>query len=532
MPPSKDTPIVDVRFDGPYRRLPNSFGDEWAPTWAADGALYTASDDGHGFGGITGRPIAFSRIDGEVAEELTGHTVNGLDEYQNLGSQGPESAMWKATPARRIGEHDFTIHAVDGGTFEIRRSDPDGTTVSHVSLPQIGTYPTFVTFQKGHRRLSEVLLGESFSSFVYLAFFTDIDNGHPRYIVARASEQELLAGEVSEWTYGGDYLQSWHAEPESAVAVYNHSHLGADYANWKGMNSYAVDGVIYTSIARCLYPWYNEDPRLRHIFRDSSIIASHDGGLTWGRPESENMAAPMFPGQRFGAPYFIWYGQDGAGSQDGASEYVYAISNDGFFEAGDDYVLGRVSRTRIADLDGSDWEFWCGTPETPAWTSKLTDAVPVLSNPGRSNMTGATFIEALGRYVMVSWHFTQGSWQTVLGSGDFSTQIEVFEAPHPWGPWTNIVQLTCEDPSWYVPVVAQKFQKSVSSSEVSAQLVVTGFSSTENLYACSFVPITLSTAPLEHPRPGYVGGAEHTSPPASDASTNALSAALTTLGGS
>ncbi|MEO5603309.1 MAG: hypothetical protein ABIR06_20480 [Cyclobacteriaceae bacterium] len=39
-------PIVDLRFEAEYLQIGNSVGDEWAPTWAADGELYTVNDDG------------------------------------------------------------------------------------------------------------------------------------------------------------------------------------------------------------------------------------------------------------------------------------------------------------------------------------------------------------------------------------------------------------------------------------------------------------------------------------------------------
>src|SRR5689334_6132895 len=59
---SDSHPIVDVRFDGPYLQLENSSGDEWAPTWSADDALYTGNDDGGSFGGIPENAIAFGKV--------------------------------------------------------------------------------------------------------------------------------------------------------------------------------------------------------------------------------------------------------------------------------------------------------------------------------------------------------------------------------------------------------------------------------------------------------------------------------------
>src|SRR6516162_5241151 len=43
---------------------------------------------------------------------------------------------------------------------------------------------------------------------------------------------------------------------------------GADRANWKTMNSYCVDGVLYMFVTRCLYPDQSGDTNNRHIFKN------------------------------------------------------------------------------------------------------------------------------------------------------------------------------------------------------------------------------------------------------------------------
>lgn len=63
-----------------------------------------------------------------------------------------------------------------------------------------------------------------------------------------------------------------------------------------------------------------------------------------------------WPGKRFGAPFFIHYGRNGGQvAQDGADRFVYALSNNGFWNGGDDYILARVPRDRIAALNAADW---------------------------------------------------------------------------------------------------------------------------------------------------------------------------------
>jgi hypothetical protein len=158
--------IVDIRFDASYSQITNSAGDEWAPTWADDGNLYTGNDDGSSFGGIGGRSVAFGKLSGDDPFHLKGSTI-------------------------------------------------------------------------------------------------------------------------------------------SDMAGFGEGALGPDKGNWKTMNSYCVGGVLYMTVTRCLYPEQSGDTKHRHIFKNSTIIKSTDKGVTWTPSAFESYEHPMFPGLRFGAPYFV-----------------------------------------------------------------------------------------------------------------------------------------------------------------------------------------------------------------------------------
>jgi hypothetical protein len=41
----------------------------------------------------------------------------------------------------------------------------------------------------------------------------------------------------------------------------------------------------------------------------------------------------------------------------GADQYVYAVSNDGYWNNGSLMKLGRVGRDRLENLNPADWEF-------------------------------------------------------------------------------------------------------------------------------------------------------------------------------
>ncbi|MGH9447350.1 MAG: hypothetical protein ACRD3O_16690, partial [Terriglobia bacterium] len=228
----------------------------------------------------------------------------------------------------------------------------------------------------------------------------------------------------------------------------------------------------------------------------------------------ENYSKPMFPGMRFGAPYFVWYGKDGAAAVDNADKYVYAVSNNGHFEDGDNYVLGRVLKTKLPDLSAADWSFYTGGNgmEDGNWAFNLAAARPILSEPEHCSMTGMTYIEGLHRYVMVVWYYSQGSFGNAILKKDLSTVLESFEAPKPWGPWTKVKSFYTGRLGWYAPIVGQRFQVAVNSTTVRAFLYAPGLSFTPEgrmdsaRYKLNYMPITLSTRPLHPKNPDYVGG--------------------------
>jgi len=349
-----DRKIVDIKFNADYSQIAGSHGDEWAPTWADDGDLYTGNDDGSSFGGIGDRSVAFGRLAGDDPQTLKGTTVSDMGAY---GQDVPRP----------------------------------------------------------------------------------------------------------------------------------------DHANWKTMNSYCVDGTLYMFVTRCLYPEQSGDARHRHNFQNASIIKSTDKGRTWTRSAEENYNHPMFPGSRFGAPYFVWYGRNGEASVDNADKYVYAVANNGHFEDGDDYILGRVLKSKLPNLNAADWQFYTGGNGMSSgnWNPNINKAKPILRDPLNCSMTGMTHIPALGRYIMVVWHYKTYNLRT-----DPRTINDYYEAPKPWGPWTKFKSIDTDKLGWYVPVIGQKWQTAVSPATVNCILYPTGNYQNSSLYKLNFIPVTLSTAPI------------------------------------
>lgn len=225
-----------------------------------------------------------------------------------------------------------------------------------------------------------------------------------------------------------------------------------DDATWKANGLACIDGVLYLSISR------HSKPRRRPFFIqetwDASILASHDHGLTWSAAPAIGRA--MFPGKTFSTPFFVDYGKDGRGEADGADRYVYAVSSNGVWNNGSSMVLGRVERSALARLDSADWEFVHGFGDAglPVWRTRHDTARYIFRAPGRTSMTGMTYIDPLGLYIMPQWHYPLLPDQE---RGWMVTRFEFYQSPAPWGPWTLFHSQEFEPESWYNPCLPTKF---------------------------------------------------------------------------
>jgi len=235
------------------------------------------------------------------------------------------------------------------------------------------------------------------------------------------------------------------------------SQRGPDKCTWKSSGCTFIDGALYLVVARHLYGEDGSDPNHRQTAQNASIIKSTDLGKTWTRSAEANYKEPMFPGRRFATPYFIEFGPEGNGEAK-VGDYIYALSNNGFWDCGDDMVLGRVPRAKIGFLNGSDWEFYIGGNgrHKRAWTQNMDHAKPVLQKAGRFGMTGAVYLHAHHRYFMIGWYYPAGGGK--IKGAETHTIWDFYESPHPWGHWTRIGSYDSKPSGYYSPEVCPKFQ--------------------------------------------------------------------------
>jgi hypothetical protein len=191
------------------------------------------------------------------------------------------------------------------------------------------------------------------------------------------------------------------------------------------------------------------------------IVTSTDHGKTW---KLDATPTDFFTG-RLASPHFVQFGKDYAGARD---EYVYATfpaGDDGnsYWENGDSILLGRVPRYSI--LDRAAWEFYTGLKSgEPAWSADDTLAAPIFRYPRMTGENHVTYNAGLGRYLMGNYGFIdeegnprpyhQGPWPDSC----LRSQLTLFEAPEPWGPWS----LFHRDDDWgtygdYQPIFPTKW---------------------------------------------------------------------------
>lgn len=276
----------------------------------------------------------------------------------------------------------------------------------------------------------------------------------------------------------------------------------ADGATWKVCGQECIDGIFYAFVTRNIYGKDGHDPLMRQTSFNASLIKSTDHGLTWTRSAGDNYDKPMWPGNRFGAPGFFHYGRNGgAVTQDGADQYVYAISNNGFWDCGDNFILGRVRRADLPQLQAADWSYWTGGDgaDAAAWSRDIARAEPILSRPAKCGWTSPTFIPALKSYILVSWYLTPALKKWFKPD---QVVYDFYQAGHPWGPWTFVDSLSDrflpKDHHMYGPNICAKFQEREPDGSVRVALFTSGCPFEDQptgLYKLWAIPLILKAGP-------------------------------------
>ncbi len=210
----------------------------------------------------------------------------------------------------------------------------------------------------------------------------------------------------------------------------------------------------------------------------------------------------MWPGSAFGAPFFTHYGKNGGNvSRDGALEYVYAVSTNGFWNDGDSLILGRVGRKALPKLDASNWEYFTGGDgaSSGSWSKRIDAAVPILKRPAKCGMTPICYVPSLGIYLLISWYNPKvlTKWFEPAGMN-----YDFYQAEHPWGPWSFIQSFSdgflASGSHMYGPTLCPRFQES-HGAEVRLAMFTSGCQFEDKpagIYKAWIIPVVLRTKPL------------------------------------
>ncbi|HEX7049642.1 MAG TPA: DUF4185 domain-containing protein [Longimicrobiales bacterium] len=189
----------------------------------------------------------------------------------------------------------------------------------------------------------------------------------------------------------------------------------------RGMKTYALlsvnGGVLYTFLS----PLSDVNN-----WRFARLAKSTDHGATW----TEIPSVEFTKEQGLALPWFLQAGQDYGAAED---DYVYVY----FTEVQDPTIWevqkpGRIALARVprdAIEDRGRYEFFAGLDDAgnPTWTSDVTQREPVFEDRNGVMRQSTLYNPVLDRYLLITSH-------TARNYGN----IGIFDAPHPWGPWTTV----------------------------------------------------------------------------------------------
>jgi uncharacterized repeat protein (TIGR02543 family) len=288
--------------------------------------------------------------------------------------------------------------------------------------------------------------------------------------------------------------------------VYSSGSIGNRYSS----GIYEVDGALY------FIPVRSRQQAQAWEFYNGALLKSTDGGRSWLNTDGVYDAVPLtdddakttFSIKDMSDFSFVKYGRGGevpAWNPDRSAEYVYLVSPSGCY--GPDFWLARISRSALKNwtttFDISQIQYYIGGDgildsswSAPGATnaeivadraSILHDDYGVSINYPRWCPADIVYNEPLERY------FLSVQNSDAFANPEVESTLYVFEAPHPWGPWTlvqeeNVQYREGTNLTW--PYLVQKF----TSADGKKMWMTT--SGSHGDYKLSFKPVYLTTEPV------------------------------------
>lgn len=192
----------------------------------------------------------------------------------------------------------------------------------------------------------------------------------------------------------------------------------------KGTGIVSVNGVLYMWVA---------GPGLQTV-PTTTLAVSRDHARTWQRADWQWTMQ-----DRLCAGVFVNAGKDHASAPD---EYVYACftrvepvpdkPRNWIHERPGRVDLARVPRDRMLDRDA--WAWFAGIDEgkRPRWTKDMGKRLFTFEDPNGIKVVSVCYQPALKRYLLM------------YNPRDPGGNFALFEAPKPWGPWSEVAYLKGE----------------------------------------------------------------------------------------
>ena len=263
---------------------------------------------------------------------------------------------------------------------------------------------------------------------------------------------EMTWSPMNLWAANGDDPQNPAVELVNNMPV---DHMR--YARGEGVRRFYgikpaglihIDGVLYMSVEKINYgdqPLFNRQHNLC-----GWIVTSRDLGKTW---DCDATPQDFFTGQ-LSSCHFL---QAGKGDDNIIDGYVYAYfpcgqdTDDSWWCCGDRMLLGRARPHLI--LDRLAWSFLAGLDGEgkPTWWDfgGQTPLHPVFIYPRYCGENHVSYNPHIKRYILANYAFYNpktGEARPYHNTPrcDYVSQLTLFEAENPWGPW----HLFLRDDDW------------------------------------------------------------------------------------
>jgi hypothetical protein len=272
--------------------------------------------------------------------------------------------------------------------------------------------------------------------------------------------------------------------------IYN----GGKYSGYYSSDIYDIDGVLYYNLL------YSRQVPGDWSFDFCSIMKSLDGGANWinhlGQVNTRlpiGVADSFFAHKDWGWVSFIKYGQGGKAPEsgvDGSGRYIYLVA--AVYQG---IGLARIKREDMPSLDPAKVEYYCGPDGFQAdgmndayWTADINAYTKIGPVDDRKQWTSCAIVynEVLKRYITTSFHGDSFVRPPILCS------LTMREAPHPWGPWTTLLEEHINDREDINFAWLFLTQKYTSRDGKKMWATVSG---EDAKYKLNFIPVYLTTEP-------------------------------------